>query len=54
MPSLRPLVVDGPLRWMGRPGHPEPGLLSARLQAGVALGVGLVHWLGQQPPIVRR
>jgi hypothetical protein len=40
-PSLRPLLVDGPVLWVGRPGSPEPGLLSTLVQVGVALGVAL-------------
>jgi membrane protease YdiL (CAAX protease family) len=40
-PSLRPLDVDGPVEWVGRPGHPEPGYLSTLISLGVALGVSL-------------
>jgi len=40
-PSLRPLQVHGPERWMGRPGAPEPGLLSTL----VHLAVALLLWL---------
>lgn len=38
-PSLRPLRTHGPPLWIGRPGHPEPGLLSAAVSLSVALGV---------------
>jgi membrane protease YdiL (CAAX protease family) len=48
MPSLRPLTVTGPYTWIGRPGHPEPGLLSAIVQGCVALGVGLIWRLVQE------
>lgn len=36
-PSLRPLHVDGPHRWVGTPGQPDPGLLMAIMNAGIAL-----------------
>ena len=36
-PSIRPLQLHGPERWMGRPGHPEPGLLSTLIHLTVAL-----------------
>jgi membrane protease YdiL (CAAX protease family) len=36
-PSIRPLHVHGPERWMGRPGQPEPGLLSMLVQLVMAL-----------------
>ncbi len=40
-PSIRPLQVHGPERWMGRPGAPEPGLLSTL----VHLVIALLLWL---------
>lgn len=40
-PSIRPLQVHGPERWMGRPGQPEPGLLSTLVQLAMALLVWL-------------
>jgi uncharacterized protein len=40
-PSLRPLHVHGPERWMGKPGAPEPGLLSTLVQLVMALLVWL-------------
>jgi membrane protease YdiL (CAAX protease family) len=43
-PSLRPLVVDGPAQWVGRPGHPEPGLLSILVNAAVVVAIGLTWW----------
>ena len=36
-PSIRPLQVQGPERWMGKPGQPEPGLLSTLVQLVMAL-----------------
>jgi membrane protease YdiL (CAAX protease family) len=45
MPSLRPLINTGPEAWIGRPGHPEPGLLSALVQAGMAAAIAAVGWL---------
>jgi membrane protease YdiL (CAAX protease family) len=36
-PSIRPLQVHGPERWMGKPGAPEPGLLSTLVQLVMAL-----------------
>jgi membrane protease YdiL (CAAX protease family) len=44
MPSLRPLITTGPERWVGRPGHPEPGVLSALVQAGMAATIAAVGW----------
>jgi membrane protease YdiL (CAAX protease family) len=43
-PSLRPLQVQGPALWTGRPGHPEPGLLSTLINLIVALGIILWIW----------
>jgi hypothetical protein len=40
-PSLRPLRVHGPERSMGKPGQPEPGLLSML----VHLAMVLLVWL---------
>jgi len=40
-PSIRPLQVHGPERWMGKPGAPEPGLLSTL----VHLAMALLIWL---------
>jgi membrane protease YdiL (CAAX protease family) len=40
-PSIRPLHLHGPERWMGKPGQPEPGLLSTLIQLAVTL---LVWW----------
>jgi len=40
-PSIRPLQVHGPERWMGKPGQPEPGLLSTLVHVVMAL---LVWW----------
>ncbi|NTV63860.1 MAG: CPBP family intramembrane metalloprotease [Oscillochloris sp.] len=42
-PSLRPLHVAGPHRWVGSPGQPDPGLLMTIINAAVALG--LAGWL---------
>jgi CAAX protease family protein len=49
-PCLRPLHVQGPYRWTGRPGHPEPGLLSTLIHLAVALLV----WLGMRRAGTRR
>lgn len=43
-PSLRPMYVDGPKVWMGRPGYPEPGLLMALAHVAVAGGALYVWW----------
>jgi membrane protease YdiL (CAAX protease family) len=40
-PSIRPLQVHGPYLWVGRPGLPEPGLLSTL----IALVIALIVWL---------
>lgn len=40
-PSIRPMLVDGPYHWVGKPGHPEPGLLSLAIQCVVGIGVGI-------------
>jgi membrane protease YdiL (CAAX protease family) len=49
-PSLRPLLVQGPERWMGRPGAPEPGLLSTL----VHLVMALLLWLWMRRGSARR
>ena len=36
-PSIRPLPIHGPARWMGQPGQPEPGLLSTLVHLVMAL-----------------
>lgn len=49
LPSLRPLVAHGPYRWLGRLGHPEPGLLSALVNLGVAaMALRLAHRGGRK------
>jgi membrane protease YdiL (CAAX protease family) len=40
-PSIRPLHVHGPKRWTGKPGEPEPGLLSTLVHVIMALLVWL-------------
>lgn len=40
-PVLRPLQVHGPYLWVGRPGFPEPGLLSVLVQSVVASALGI-------------
>ena len=40
-PSVRPLQVYGPERWMGKPGAPEPALLSTLIHLAMALLVWL-------------
>lgn len=47
-PSLRPLHIKGPYHWMGRPGHPEPGLLTTFVNLAVAASVALVWWNRQR------
>jgi uncharacterized protein len=51
-PSVRPLQVHGPERWMGKPGRPEPGLLSTLVHLVIALLVWWLLWRGrtQQRP----
>jgi CAAX protease family protein len=49
-PSLRPLQVHGPERWMGKPGQPEPGLLSTL----VHLVMALLVWLWRRRGNMRR
>ena len=49
-PSIRPLQVQDPERWMGRPGEPEPGLLSTL----VHLAMALLIWLWMRRGGVRR
>ena len=43
-PSLRPMVVDGPYHWVGKPGFPEPGLLNMCIHGAVGVGLGML-WL---------
>lgn len=40
-PSLRPLNLHGPYLWTGKPGLPEPGLLSMTVNLLVAAGIAL-------------
>lgn len=39
-PSLRPLHVHGPVAWVGRPAHPEPGWLQTLTFGALALIAG--------------
>lgn len=43
-PSLLPMHIEGPELWMGRPGYPEPGLLSTLVNLIVAGGAAWVWW----------
>lgn len=43
-PSLLPMQVEGPKLWMGRPGYPEPGLLSTLTNLGIALAAFFIWW----------
>jgi len=43
LPSIRPLKVHGPEIWVGRPSHPEPGLLSTLIHL-IGLAVISVVW----------
>lgn len=47
-PSLLRLSVRGPYRWVGRPGHPEPGLLMAAVNLLIALAFGFRRRRGRQ------
>jgi membrane protease YdiL (CAAX protease family) len=38
-PSLRPLQLHGPAFWIGRPGHPDPGLIATLVSLALAIGV---------------
>jgi membrane protease YdiL (CAAX protease family) len=51
-PSIRPLHVDGPYIWVGRPGSPEPGLLSTLIQLLVAVLVFL--WMRRSSTVGKR
>jgi len=44
LPSILPMHVVGPKLWMGRPGYPEPGLLSTLANLIVAGGALYVWW----------
>jgi uncharacterized protein len=46
-PSIRPMLVDSPRKWVGKPGCPEPGLLSTVIQCAVGVGIGLL-WLAKK------
>lgn len=37
-PSVRPIQVHGPSKWVGSPGSPEPGALATLIALAVALG----------------
>ena len=43
-PSLQGLSVQGPYQWMGRPGHPEPGGLTAIVNLLIAVGASAMWW----------
>ncbi len=44
LPSLRPMYCHGPELWLGRPGHPEPGLLATIVELTIAMASALVWW----------
>jgi membrane protease YdiL (CAAX protease family) len=44
LPSLRPLHFHGPKAWVGRPGHPEPGLLDGLVSLVELAAIGAVWW----------
>ncbi len=46
-PSLLPMQNHGPKLWLGRPGYPEPGLLTALAYLVATAGVVLVWWRGR-------
>jgi membrane protease YdiL (CAAX protease family) len=43
-PSLRPMQVDGPYKWVGKPGSPEPGMLNTVIQCAIGISLGVL-WL---------
>lgn len=45
LPSIRPLHTNGPELLIGRPGYPEPGILSIAVQIAVVIGAGVIWWL---------
>jgi membrane protease YdiL (CAAX protease family) len=47
LPSVRPMEVQGPIRWIGRPGYPAPGLLMTLAHVLVAV-LGIVLWRRRQ------
>ncbi len=44
LPSLRPMQVQGPELWIGRPGYPVPGLFMMIVNLAIALIAGLSWW----------
>ncbi len=48
LPSLLPLQTQGPRSWLGRPGYPEPGLLSTLVHLAVTAGITLWTWYRRQ------
>jgi len=43
-PSLLPMQNHGPKHWIGRPGYPEPGILTAISYLAAAAAVVAVWW----------
>ncbi len=52
-PSLLPMRVEGSRLWMGRPGYPEPGLLSILTNFVIAAAAFLMWWRSRGKNIVR-
>jgi membrane protease YdiL (CAAX protease family) len=48
-PSLRPLHIHGPSAWVGRPGYPEPGILSTAVNASLAIIIWALHATRRNP-----
>lgn len=52
-PSLLPMYVQGPDLWIGRPGYPEPGLLSTMINLIVAGGAFWFWWRSRRTALRR-
>jgi membrane protease YdiL (CAAX protease family) len=49
MPSLRPVAIIGPEKWIGIPGIPERGWLSAIILGTLVIWLGIRYWLRHSP-----
>ena len=49
-PSLLPMLNHGPELWLGKPGYPEPGLLSIIVNLAVAGSAAGVWWRSRHLP----
>jgi membrane protease YdiL (CAAX protease family) len=52
-PSIRPLHLHGPPPWIGRPGHPDPGLLQIGATIVMVLLAGLDLWRARRRQAAR-